>query len=484
MADDNATLEALSRYWQTWMQNKPVGGVNVHPSPEGLRPSWIQEETIQPIPFGDIADPVSQLAFMVGPGAMRGVKNLLETAGSPAPRLGGMLGGGLGERGSVPLPDPQPWPKGKPLPPVELPFEEEPLVWGGPGGGTGPARGAAYLAYRGADKPLQRGFMLEAPEMTAGLTRAEKVQAYKQAVELLKSMQAKASIQGIKGLPDVEGLPSSADLLQLFETGKGTKDWYVNARQTIWDIFGSDGDLFIRIVAANSPNKRLQQNLDQALKVYAQYKATGDPFIPGMLPADKPNTMRAILHDPRDQLSGMKVSRFAANILGNPDPVTVDTWHSRLFGLSKKPSTNDYRFAAEWTRLMAEQLGVKPSEMQAAMWIGAKLLNPQRGEDAAQVALPLRHLIVQSALQHEPELKRVSGALGDWFARMPTSDRNRLLQATGIAGALAPFLGGAQKSEAGEAMGKFLDRLGVKDASPQDINNLAIELENAPGFGE
>ena len=69
---------------------KPVPGVNVHAEPQGLRPAWLQEETIEPLALGDTADPVSQLAFLAAPGALSSIKSALKTVADPLP---GVVGG-------------------------------------------------------------------------------------------------------------------------------------------------------------------------------------------------------------------------------------------------------------------------------------------------------------------------------------------------------------------------------------------------------
>jgi hypothetical protein len=95
MAED-ADLTALTAYMQA-LAHKPVPGVNVHARPQGLRPVWIAEETIEPVPFGAMSDPVSQLAFLASPGVLRGIQRVLETwpADQPLPPRPSLSGGAL-----------------------------------------------------------------------------------------------------------------------------------------------------------------------------------------------------------------------------------------------------------------------------------------------------------------------------------------------------------------------------------------------------
>src|SRR5262245_59652401 len=92
---------------QQQLARQPVPGVNVHPemqSPGRGGPSWIREETIEPVPFGSLADPVSQFAFMAAPGLLRGGKAVVEGLADPtmARRLSGALAGERGNLGPVP----------------------------------------------------------------------------------------------------------------------------------------------------------------------------------------------------------------------------------------------------------------------------------------------------------------------------------------------------------------------------------------------
>lgn len=90
-------MEALAQH--------PVTGVNVHAEPQGKQPfqPWIQNQTIEPIPFGSLADPVSQLAFMLAPGLLQGGKNALEAAATPGPRVGSMFASERGNLGNPPI---------------------------------------------------------------------------------------------------------------------------------------------------------------------------------------------------------------------------------------------------------------------------------------------------------------------------------------------------------------------------------------------
>lgn len=83
----------------------PLPGVNVHTQPD-LSQAWLQEQTIEPVPFGSFADPVSQLAFLMAPGVLRGLKGTLDAAATPGPGLRGLLAGERGNLGPPPMSQP------------------------------------------------------------------------------------------------------------------------------------------------------------------------------------------------------------------------------------------------------------------------------------------------------------------------------------------------------------------------------------------
>jgi hypothetical protein len=307
-----------------------------------------------------------------------------------------------------------------------------------------------------------------------GLPYAQKLSTYKKAVDVLKQQKALSP----------EGLPSSQDLLELFELGKGTGDWYTQARQTLWTVFGEDGDLVARLIAATSPQVKVSRNLDLALQAYQQHKLGLDPVPKGVIPGAVGNIYRAIRGEP---LSGPKVSRFAANILGDKSPVTVDVWMMRLFGLpyDKAPTAQQYRMISEWTGQLAQEMGVSPSEMQAALWVGGKLAHgPMRGEVAENIPLPLGQLIEHKALTMQPKLESLTGALGHYFTHLAPDTKARLTKTIALASAIAPALKGYNIGDEEPASQTVLKALGVKSPSVNVQGQMEELLRDTPGFGE
>ena len=142
-----------------------------------------------------------------------------------------------------------------------------------------------------------------------------------------------------------------------------SKNWYTKCRAEIEKQFGDDADLFCHLLAATSPRKQVTANWRLAERIYKSHKA-GALDLSGTLPAHRPNVMRAIAGE---ELSGRKVSAFAANLCGDLDVVTVDVWVGRYFGFDKI-TDKVYSFIEKLIKQMAAVHHMKPAEMQAELW--------------------------------------------------------------------------------------------------------------------
>lgn len=83
--------------------------------------------------------------------------------------------------------------------------------------------------------------------------------------------------------------------------------------------------------------------------------------------------------DPLATLNGPKTRRFALNILGDRDAVTVDVWAARVAFGDRVPDpetalrrTGVYDAIEHAYRLAAARRGVDPTTMQATSWIVAR----------------------------------------------------------------------------------------------------------------
>lgn len=150
--------------------------------------------------------------------------------------------------------------------------------------------------------------------------------------------------------------------------------WYGAARtecQALAEWKGFDLKRVVWAVAALSPQLKWERNIAAARAVMS-----GRISYAGVYSSNIEKAVH-ILFDATDWerwLSGPKVTSFAANIWGDPDTVTVDTWAWRIAtgaGLWAPPKGLDRQYEAisNAYRSVAGRVGIEPRQMQAITWI-------------------------------------------------------------------------------------------------------------------
>jgi len=153
---------------------------------------------------------------------------------------------------------------------------------------------------------------------------------------------------------------------QMTETGT---NWYKDSRQIIEKLYGDDADMFCDILAATSPRKQVKVNWDIAQNIYERYKHDGYIDYQGLMGSHIPNVLRAIYREP---LHGYKVPAFAANLKGDMNRVSIDTWTIRYFGIKQREiRRKEYYRLEKAIQLLAKHRGMKPAEYQAIIWCEA-----------------------------------------------------------------------------------------------------------------
>lgn len=147
------------------------------------------------------------------------------------------------------------------------------------------------------------------------------------------------------------------------------KNWYVKSRKLIEGLYGGDANMFCDVLAATSPRKQVRANWNVAVKVFDQWKRTGEYDTTGLMPAHTMNLDRAFKGEP---LHGYKVPAFAANLRGDLDRVTIDVWVMVYFGMTQGRIRRAEYFRMEAAmQKMARRRGLKPAEYQAIIWTKA-----------------------------------------------------------------------------------------------------------------
>jgi hypothetical protein len=170
-------------------------------------------------------------------------------------------------------------------------------------------------------------------------------------------------------------LPSVREIIGAAKQGEAKKSWYQNAHSVIKDRYGDDARVFTAILAATSPRQTVELNLRMSKSMFAAWDLCGhdtgeiaEIAAKGVIQARVKNTVRALKGE---ALRGPKVTAFCANLSGDYNHVTIDTWMLTFAGLAHEKSfLNKGGILAYQRRVTraARKLGWFPAEVQAAVW--------------------------------------------------------------------------------------------------------------------
>lgn len=131
--------------------------------------------------------------------------------------------------------------------------------------------------------------------------------------------------------------------------------------------FGSDWQFVAKLLAATSARVQLATSYVWTMNIYQDVKAGRKPDLHLLLKCHRLNVMRTINGEP---LQGDKVRRFYQNLIGNYEPVTIDTWMLKLFKWWRKQPTPSMRQYERMERAFQKwSKGRQPAEMQAILWV-------------------------------------------------------------------------------------------------------------------
>lgn len=180
-------------------------------------------------------------------------------------------------------------------------------------------------------------------------------------------------------------LPSDSEFEAAAHAGMAKKGWYQRASDTLSTVFGPDKERFVGLLAATSPRQSVQENLQMALNIWADWQDAGRPLDTETLTpliqkhaelhARVPNSVKA-LQGYEPELSGNKVEAFRKNLLGDMSVSTNDTWMALFGNLDQKAfrtSSGHLAFTAK-IRKVATKLDLKPAEVQETVWSFFKTL--------------------------------------------------------------------------------------------------------------
>jgi len=150
------------------------------------------------------------------------------------------------------------------------------------------------------------------------------------------------------------------------------KDFYSRHQALLEEVFGSDADLFQKLLSATSQAASVATNVALALKAYAQLKR-GEEFdgrlrgeqSPGYLPAVIQNLNRI---KAEDEVQGQKIRAYTAANEGAEESVVVDRHIARMLFGAISPTKAQFAKASGILTEVARMLGWSPREVQAALW--------------------------------------------------------------------------------------------------------------------
>jgi hypothetical protein len=176
-------------------------------------------------------------------------------------------------------------------------------------------------------------------------------------------------------------------LLDAAEEGRPGANWYDETSGAVNKMFGGDGDMFLRFLAATSAGKAADANVTMALKAYGQWKL-GLPFDGFM-----GNDQRMLEQASRGEVFGeRKLQSILAALRGDPNAVAIDRHVMRALGFEKagaeKGSLTDreYDFFEAVLRDLAHSRGMTPRQFQAALWTSAKIRQAQSATTPREMA--------------------------------------------------------------------------------------------------
>lgn len=162
--------------------------------------------------------------------------------------------------------------------------------------------------------------------------------------------------------------------------------WYRRANDVVHALatdYGVDVPTVARVIAVLSPNNRWQSNLlgaETALRFHGLGYAPQSAF--GRCGTYNVNVTKAwrIMDGDPSALSGPKVTAFAANLMGDTDYLTLDSWAVRIaIGWTRARNFRDgsgvqspgrYRSAIDrGYRMAAARVGLPVAHLQAILWV-------------------------------------------------------------------------------------------------------------------
>ena len=184
----------------------------------------------------------------------------------------------------------------------------------------------------------------------------------------LASAPVDAPIKGVKKKNSLRLRMTRRDIIEAVEDSTDWKDFYSRHEKLLKEYFGTDAELFQRILSATSQAASVKSNVALALKAYGQMKR-GEPFLDskgkGYLKGVASNLEK--IRD-GEELRGRKISNYDKASAGDTSKVVVDRHIARMLFNTTSPSKAQFEKAEKVLAEIANTLGWEPRQVQAALW--------------------------------------------------------------------------------------------------------------------
>lgn len=150
------------------------------------------------------------------------------------------------------------------------------------------------------------------------------------------------------------------------------KNWYKNSNEYIKDLFGDKAELFTNLLAVTSPRNTVKENVLYAL--HAFYTVTNKKPLTkkyGIANKNIQVNIQRVLKG--DTIRGVKVLPFSKALNGDLDAIVIDVWMCKAFNLKRlAPTPRDRKYISHRINKIAQQLSLKPAEVQSCLWTWTK----------------------------------------------------------------------------------------------------------------
>lgn len=247
----------------------------------------------------------------------------------------------------------------------------------------------------------------------------------------LRSLFKMSQVKELAGAPPT--VRTEADRTRLLEkwvemakVGEAGRFWYDDSAKAFLELAGGnevEAFKLATLTALYSPQTSVADNGRRAILAYYDAMHNMEISAGGVHPKVKElaaKLMKATtMQEVADVMSGQKTSAFQQNLIdlfapdhADKDVATIDLHMMRAAGFDKEaPTPTQYKWVEDLTREVAAELGWKPKEAQAAVWVAQKMRtdNKGKGSDAKQ-----------SGFHYGDAAQKISGNLN--VESMPGSD--------------------------------------------------------------